>query len=747
MKKSRIIPIYKGIQNSRAGVVLVALAVALAIIFLRLFDVAILKHDHYSSLAYDQITTTSSLKAKRGTIYDSSMSVLATSKTAWRVFVFPKEIRKRSKKDNTDYADLIAKGLDEILNIGYDTLYKKISTASSLDVTLKKTATESEYEMINQLKLTEGLNELIYTEAQSVRLYPEGTLAAHLLGFSGSDGQGLYGLEYQYESLLSGTDGYYLYAKDASGIAIQGDYRDYVSPTDGADLITTIDPYLQALLEGIVERIRINHSVENRVTAVIMNNETGAILGMATSSPFDPNSPFELTDYWQALLDGAGYEEGSEEYKKLKTELLNEMWSNKAVSETYEPGSTFKIVTVAAALESGAATLNDKFSCNGFHTIGGWRIKCHKVTGHGSGFDLAYGLQMSCNPTMMTVAERIGADVFYDYVKRFGYFEKSGIDLPSEGNTIFHQEGSMGPTELATSSFGQRFKVTIINQLKAISAIANGGYLVEPYVVEAAIGANGEQIYTHTVKRTKILSEQTANSIADVLEKGVSGEGGAKNAYVEGYKIAAKTGTSQKFDVLDENGNSYLRIGSTVAFSPSDCPGISVIVVVDEPTSQVKYGSVVAAPYVSEIMASALPYLEYRSSVTPESYTVQNQVGKTSSEVCSALNKDGIEYKVIGNGDKIVAQSPPAGTVVYKGMTKILLYTEEQTSVRVPSLVGLSAAQAQTVASALGIELKFLGYADKGKKYTIASQDIPEGSIINKGEYVTVLIAALDHED
>ena len=747
MRSERHIPVFGIKQNRRAVTVTVAMALFLAILILRLVDLAIIKHSHYSSLAFDQITTTSELKADRGNIYDSSMRLLATTKTGWRIFIFPKELKKRSKSEDKDYSAIIADGLSAILSTNRDYLYNKINKASSMDCTLKRLADEEEYEKILAFIEEKELGGILNVEAQSVRYYPSGVLAAHVLGFTGSDGQGLYGLEYQYNSLLSGTDGYYLYAKDAGGIALPGDFKDTVAPVDGADLITTIDTYLQEELESIIEKIRINHGVENRVTGVIMNNETGAILAMATTSPFDPNDPFILDDQSQKVLDSSGYAEGSDEYKKLKTELMSEMWSNKAVSEIYEPGSTFKIVTVAAALDSGSSRVSDTFSCHGFHSVGGWRIKCHKVTGHGSGFDLAYGLQMSCNPTMMTVAERMGSEVFYDYVERFGYLGKSGIDLPGEGSTVFHKENAIGATELATASFGQRFKISIINHLRAVSAVANGGYLVEPYVVEKAIDKNGNVVYSHDVKRTQIISKETANTVADILEKGVSGEGGAKNAYVEGYKIAAKTGTSQKFDILDENGNSYLRIGSTVAFSPSDSCGISAIIVVDEPTSQVKYGSVVAAPYIGELMSKALPYLEYRSSVEVPVTELPNTVGMNINSAKSLLNEKNIPFKAVGNGNVVLKQSPCGGMGITSSNTVVILYTEIPAEYILPDMRGMTAKEANLTASALGLNLRILGFNGEGDLYKVTNQDIPPGSKVINGDTVTLTVVAYDFED
>ena len=423
----------------RMFAVLLLFSLVCGFLIFRLFTLTILNHDYYSDKSYDQITTSSVLRAERGKIYDSSMNVLACERTVWRIFACPRDIIAMSKENGIDYAAIISRGLADILSIDQETLENKLRKSAVLDVTVKKSASSEEYAAVIDFVKANGLDGLVQTEAQSSRYYPEATLAAHVLGFVGSDNQGLYGLEYYYNKELSGKDGYYLYAKDANGRPISGEYSDYVAATDGLSLVTTIDTYVQKALESQLETIRVNHQVNNRVTGIVMNTETGAILAMATSSPFDPNSPYELDSVSQSKLAASGYAEWSEEYKKLKTELMQIMWSNKAVSETYEPGSTFKIITVSAALDLGVAKPTDTFSCCGYHTIGGWRIKCHKVTGHGSGFTLAYGLQMSCNPTMMNLAGKIGADSFYSYIERFGYLEKTGIDLPGEGQSIMHR--------------------------------------------------------------------------------------------------------------------------------------------------------------------------------------------------------------------------------------------------------------------------------------------------------------------
>lgn len=734
------------LTKKRIYIISVAFILFASLLLLNLAKLQIINNEYYKNKIYDQITTTAPLKAKRGNIYDSNMTLLATTKTDWRIFISTKDIKKIEKETNRPYSKIISTGLSAILGISETYLFEKIKNTNVLDVTIKKSANEEEYKAVLEFIRKNSLERLVFTEAQSKRYYPNGTLFAHVLGFTGSDSQGLYGLEYFYDDVLKGKNGYYLYAKDANGNALDTEYSSYYPATDGYNLVTTVDSYVQEQLESQLEAILVNHNVQNRVTGIVMNTETGAILGMATSSPFNPNEPYILDSISEEKLAKSGFAVGSEEYKKYRRELMEIMWSNKAVSETYEPGSTFKIVTVSAALDSGVASVSDRFSCHGFYQVGGWRIKCHKTTGHGSGFTLAYGLQMSCNPTMMQISERIGSKRFYEYIENFGYFEKSGIDLPSEAGTIFHKPENIGPTELATISFGQRFKVSVINHLTAISAIANGGNLVTPYVVEKIIDNDNNVIYEHQpqIKRS-VVSEEVATCVASVLEEGVSGDGGAKNAYVEGYKIAAKTGTSQKFDILDENGNSYLRIGSTVAFAPSDQKGgISVIIVVDEPTTSVKYGSVVAAPYVSALMEKILPYLNYESTEEKINIEVDNYVGMPLEAAKNALKEKNLGYEVIGDGDIILSQTPNSEDNITSKNSKIILYTiEKDELIRVPSLVGETLESATEIAINSGLNISISG-SFGGE---VVSQSLPVGALVKRGTVVNIKTIVLDYED
>ena len=745
--KSRGIKGQNTISLTKKRILIISIGFSLftVYLFLNLFNLQVIEHEKYRDKVFAEITTSSKLIADRGNIYDSNMTVLATTNTVWRVFVSTRDIKLAEKEIGKNYSLLIASGLSNILNLNEHTILAKLTNSSVLDVTIKKSVSYSEYASVLNFILKNRLEKLVFTEAQSSRYYPESALAAHVIGFTGSDNQGLYGLEYYYESTLKGNDGYYLYSKDANGNALDTGYSSYVPAEDGYSIVTTIDAYVQSALEDQLERIVANHGVENRVTGIVMNTTTGAILAMATSSPFDPNTPYVLDSLSQQKLASMGFDESSEEYKKYKKELLEIMWSNKAVSETYEPGSTFKIITVATALDCGAASLSDRFSCHGYHEVGGWKIKCHKVTGHGSGFTLDYGLQMSCNPAMMQIAERIGAETFYDYIEGFGYFEKSGIDLPSEASTIFHELDNIGSTELATISFGQRFKVTAINHLRAIAAVANGGYLVTPHIVDKVIDSNGNIISTHVQEPVvAVISKNTADVVSDILEKGVSGNGGAKNAGVEGYKVAAKTGTSQKFDILDENGNSYLRIGSTVAYAPSDESGIAVIIIVDEPTSSVKYGSVVAAPYVSCLLDNILPYLEYESAQQKEEILIEDYVGKEISVAEKMLAAAKLEYEIIGDGNVILSQIPSAGTALTSNTPKLILYTSEMPIyTTIPNFVGKDIAEATEIALNAGLNIRIIG-AGGG---TVTKQSLPLGAIVKRGEVINLTTLITDFED
>ena len=717
-----------------------------------IFRLQFFEYDKYKEKVFHQITTESSLVAERGNIYDRNMNLLATTRTVWRLFVSSKDIAFYSKKDSRDYAKEIAKGLSPILAISEDTLYKKMTSSKVLDVTLKKSVDENAYKAVLTFIQKNHFEKLIFAEAQSSRYYPLGTMFAHVLGFVGSDNQGLYGLEYTYNDTLSGKNGSYLYAKDANGNVLPSEYATYIPAEDGYSIVTTLDTYVQGKLEEELDKILKTHGVNNRVCGIVMDTATGAILAMATSSPFDPNTPYILDSESLQTLLASGFSEGSDEYKEKKKELLEVMWSNKAVSELYEPGSTFKIVTVATALDQGVASVNDRFSCSGSLAVGGWKIRCHKIKGHGANFTLAYGLQMSCNPTMMQIASRIGPTNFYHSIQNFGYFNKTGIDLPSESKTIFHKLENIGPTELATISFGQRFKVSIIQQLVAVATVANGGLNVTPHFLERVVDGENTIIEEYTSpKQRRVIEESVARAVAQILEEGVSGDGGAKNAYVDGYKVAAKTGTSEKFDILDENGKSYLRIGSTVAFAPSDTGGIATIIVVDEPTGTIKYGSYVAAPYISSLLMSVLPYLGYEKTQESLNIEVKNYIGQNIDNVRATLNDENISYEIVGNGKTVITQVPAPNDTITKTVTKIILYTDEMTpsEIIVPDLLSKSAKEANEICVNLGLSIKLTGalHFENDETIIVTSQSIKSGSVVPRGTTITLTILSTEGEE
>ena len=476
-----------------------------------------------------------------------------------------------------------------------------------------------------------------------------------------------------------------------------------------------------------------------------MNVKTGEILAMATAPSFNLNDPYTLDPFSESKLAASTFPIESEEYKTLRRELLYTMWGNKAINEIYEPGSTFKIVTVAAALEAGAVKTTDVFHCPGYYIVGGCRISCHKRKGHGT-LTLSEGLMHSCNPVMMQSAERLGSEAFYQYFSAFGYTKKTGIDLPGEGSGLFHSPASLGSTELATASFGQRFKVSILQQLSAVATVANDGVPVTPHLLSALQNEEGKTVFTYQAeKKAPVISKATAEAVATILEAGVSGDGGAKNAYVEGYQVAAKTGTSEKFEILDANGNSFLRIGSCVAFAPYDDAEIAVIIVVDEPTSANKYGSMTAAPYISLYLSSVLPYLGIEKKDSAR-VTVGDLVGLSPTNAKKLLANEGLQAEIVGEGTHVLAQSPAMGTEIDPACGKVILYTEETVLfAAVPNVKGKTLKEAMALLTNAGFNLHIQGAASDRTVATeavVTSQSLPPG---NKAEYGTCITISVYH--
>ncbi|MBQ8859029.1 MAG: PASTA domain-containing protein [Clostridia bacterium] len=733
----------------KRGLGLLACFTAVAILLAAvLFRMQIFGYEEYQQKVLEQITVGSALKADRGNIYDRNGNLLATNKTTWRIYISPVDIRASAKKAGEDEAKAIARGLADILGKDYETIYKKTQKFYRLDETIAKNVDKETCDRVLRFAMENGYTSMIHADATTTRYYNYDSFAAQVIGFTGGDNQGLFGLELFYDEYLSGTDGQYITAKDASGKDLPSGYVGYTPAKDGLSLITTLDLYIQKQLERVLADAAADAGAENRVSGIVMDVNSGGILAMATLPSYDLNNPYQLDEASLSIL--SSYTEGTEEYTAKKSELLYTMWNNKAITETYEPGSTFKIVTSAMGLECGVVCPTSPFSCSGAYRVGGVLIHCHKVKGHGA-LDFTLGLQQSCNPVFMQVGARVGAEKFYEYFEAFGYLKKTGIDLPSETGSIFHSLENIHEVELATASFGQRFNVSMIQQITAVAAVANGGQSVTPHLMERLVNEEGTTVLAYTQKnQTQIVGKETCDTISKILEEGVSGGNGVKNAYVCGYKIAAKTGTSEKL-----NGK---RVGSCVAYAPADDPEIAVIIIVDEPTCAVKYGSVIAAPYVADLMENVLPYLGYTPQYTEEeaklaAIPVGDYTGLSVSEAIKKIKTLGLSYEYGdgGSGDTVRMQVPAAGAKVSKNGGKIILYTEESATANaaVPDLLGKSGEEANRLLLDAGLNVLIEGAKkyDIGAGATVIGVSYKAGTQVPKGTVVTVTLRYMDGDE
>lgn len=748
----------------RGGVLFITIVVIFSFLLLRVLLYQTVDFDRYREKVLLQKTTETVLTAERGTIYDRNGKVLATNTTTYRVFISPNGILQAQKamdklkdsggvkeEDYLRYASLIATRLSEILAVEESYVLKQTEMTHYLDRTIKKEVHEEDAYKVRELIAEYALEDMLYLEATSTRYYPYASLAAQTLGFTGGDGSGLYGLELQYNSVLAGVNGSYITARDSTGKEMPYEYEKYVAAIDGSNLTTTLDLFIQSALEEQIKAAYIESGGQNRACGLVLDVNTGAVLGMATYPTFDLNDAWTLDDDSKALLEASGLAADSDEYYKLQAELRQIMWSNKTVSEIYIPGSTFKPITAAIAFEENAVSLSEKFHCPGYYKILGVTIRCHKTTGHGS-LNFAEGLQQSCNPILMTVGQKIGRDAFYRYFASFGYLEKTGIDFPGEGNSLFYAEDDFSLINLATASFGQNFKVSILQHMAAICAVANGGNLVSPYLVEQISDRDGNVIYDHEpLIRRQVISEETSKLIANILEEGVSGDGGAKNAYVMGYKIAAKTGTSEK--IGDNDG----YICSCVAFAPSDDAQIAVIIMVDEPTKGSLYGSTVAAPYIAEFMKTVLPYLGVEAEYTEAelkklAVKIPSYRGWSIEKAKAYITDLGVTYEIVGDGDTVTGQMPASGSIVEKAYGKVILYTNGVTpedEVTVPDVIGMNAVAANALIVSKGLNIKIEGTKNyvSGTGAVVVEQSIPAGEKVPRGTVLVVTFRYLDEDD
>lgn len=746
-------------RSTWLGILVCAVFAALLI---RILLIQTVSFEKYQAKVLDQITTESPVAANRGKIYDRNGNVLATNITTYRVFVSPSGIKSAQEKvaegSKTDYADLIAAGLSDILDVSYDEVHRQITEYTKyLDRTIQRKVDEDTADLVREYIDEYNLQTMIYLEAQSTRYYPYDSLAAHMIGFTSTDGVGLYGLEYQYDEYLKGTDGYYIKARDSYGNEMPNDYASYIEAIDGYHLQTTIDTTVQSFLEEQLAKTVADHAVANRACGIVMDVKSGAVLAMATSSPFNLNDPWKLDSLSEQTLANSGYEAGSDSYADLQRTLLTEMWSNKAVTESYIPGSTFKIITSAMALEEIKDSMPSTVSCPGHKDVLKHTIHCHKLGGHGS-ISFAQGLQQSCNVWFMTLGELLGVDTYNRYTTAFGYKEKTGIDLPGEGNSIFASPDQMTTLDLAIYAFGQNFNVTPIQQIAAISAVANNGSLMTPYIVEQVTDNAGNVIYQHeTEVKRQVVSSEVCQTIADILKEGVAGDGGAKNAYVAGYRVAAKTGTSEKKGADAKEGD---YICSTVAYAPADDPEIAIIIIVDEPTKGVLFGSTVAAPYVADALGNILPYLGVEAKYTEaeearRAVSVPYCKGLSLADAKQKIEAMGLRYTVIGNADDsavVTAQTPNAYVKVEKLSGRVVLYVGDSASteyVEVPNVIGMNAQQANGMLVGAGLNVRILGSSElwSSTEVKVTLQSYAEGERVKRGTVVTLTFGNYADDD
>lgn len=648
--------------KKRMRTVLFVTFVIIALLIARLGYIQLIDGKRLSEMAYEQQTLDRSINPKRGTIYDSTGQVLAQSSSVETVTVNPVNIKK-------DDRERFAKKLSEIFELDYEKTLKKISKRSSIETIAKKVDKEKTDELrkwMEESSITTGIN----IDEDTKRYYPNNNLASQIIGFCGSDNQGLDGIEAKYEKVLAGTKGTIKRHTDAKGGEIGEEGEKYNSAVDGNDLILTIDMNVQSIVEKYLEEACIDNKCTDGGNIVVMNPQNGDILAMATYPDYNLNDPYAA--YTEELKGIWDTQEQAE-----KTKSLQAVWRNRAITDTYEPGSTFKTITASAALEEGLVTDIDKegqFCCTGGIEVAGVRIKCWRYYRPHGPESLRQALMNSCNPIFIGLGQKMGVHTYYGYLQKFGLLERTGIDLPGEAGSIFLAENKMGPVELATVSFGQRFEITPIQLVTAVSAIANGGNLVQPRVVKAIVDSEtGEKTDVETKVKAQAISKETSEKVLSMMESVVA-EGTGKNAKVAGYRIGGKTGTSED----GVNTNKYVT--SFLGVAPIENPQVVVLVTLYNPTGEGGHqGGGVAAPVGGQVFSEILPYLEVSQGNQDELEEVEevqvpNIEGLSIKEAEKVVKEFGLEISVQGDMEElnkdevmILEQTPKEGVTVNKG--------------------------------------------------------------------------------
>ena len=735
-----------------------------------LFYWQIVRGEDMSSAALNQSLHSTTLPAMRGTIYDATgTKVLAQSASVWTVVLEPAYLY-----DDEDLRRTVSNGLAPILGLDAEDIYEKTGDGSSYYTVLKRQVETETRDQINKFLADNKIESGIRLIDDYKRYYPYGTVASNILGFTGTDGQGLGGVETYYDEELSGTEGRLISARNAWNTDMPFEYEQYVEAEDGHSLVLTIDETVQSILEKYLAEGLQTYMVQNGAVAVLMDVDTGAILGMATNPYYDPNDPFTVLDETLldkvradmeediedelALAEASGDEDAIEELTidedAVYNQALNLQWRNKAVSDTYYPGSVYKMCVGAMALEEGVVTLDSTFTCTGNMPVEGVEggINCWKREGHGLE-TFAAGIYNSCNPWMIHIGQLLGADTFCKYREAFGMTESTGIDLPGEAATMYHAYEDMVPADLAVESFGQNFAITAVHMITAASAIANGGYLVQPHVVDRILDSDGNIVSTaDTSYRRQVISEETSRAIIDILQYNAE-SGSATGGYVAGYRIAGKTGTTEKIaDWNASNSDVKTYIASYCGFAPAEDPKYALLVFFDEPdyvnNGNLNGGNAVAGPIFAKIMEEVLPYLGVEAQYNEEEAelldtTAPSVTGMTLDQAYAVLEEAGLSYTVLGDesdGSIAVTQQVPAsGTAVPKD-GQVVLYTsgydEASTLVTVPDFTGLDLVNANYVASLSGLQVSVSGSTGEGA--TVTSQALEEGEQVPMGTVISL---------
>ena len=689
--------------------------------------------------AMEQQMSDSIISPKRGWIYDTNMEVLAQTTEVATIIMAPSEIPDEATRT------LIADELSVLLEINRDTLYKKTGKKTSLYEVVKSKIDHSLCDTFIDWVQEHQFTGIFRVIQDYKREYPLGSVLSCVLGFTGTDNYGLEGLEAKYDSQLAGKAGRVVTAKNGWGDAMPNElrYESTIEAEAGNSLVLTIDTTIQRITEKYLEIAVRETGATNRGAAIVMDVQTGAILAMATKGDYDLNQPRELTDpdaaAQIALLSG-------DEQSAALLEALQKQWKNKPISEFYEPGSVFKVFTASAGVQEGLVNENTHFFCSGTYTMPGVKpMKCHVYPRSHGDQTFAEAIAHSCNPAFMTLGGMIGGHLFCQYHAAFGFTELTGIDMLGEARvtpTLYHVEETIRPVDVATSAIGQTFKVTPIQMITGLACVANGGRLMKPYVVRQILDENGNVVeeIEPTVRRT-VVSEDTARRMAAMMEGVV--EIGAKNAYVPGYHVAGKTGTSVKTDQAAADGVRKNVVASFGGFAPSYDPRIAVLVLIDEPQTAIRYGGQLSAPVAQKILSEALPYLGVEPQYTDEEIANMNRVapevtGIAVSEAENRLASVQLQAKLVGNGGEVLRQIPAAGeSIPQNGM--VVLYTEEtdeNASVPVPNFVGMTLSEANNGAVGAGLNLSIAGLDDRDGQAVVRAQSeeaetaVPPGTVV-----------------